>query len=212
MPTCLVIDKCESESLFRMIQPPAGHTLETFRKAGGKLASLVPFAVAMGGAIRAENVARVYEYGGASRVMLPDDKLILPIEEAQFLMTRYPGLIEVIDDSDGSDATVAVLLRQRETLEQKIRELQAELDTAKRVAASAKVATQAAESRAASLAVEREEAISIRARLEKELGDTKNAIQELRATDAGAAKLENQHLKAEVEDLKKDLAKAKSKR
>ena len=45
-----------------------------------------------------------------------------------------------------------------------------------------------------------------------DLGDTKSALQELRAPDAGAAKLENQQLKAEVDELKKELARAKSKK
>lgn len=212
MPTCLVADKCNTPSLFRMVPAPPGHTLESYRKEGGKLAALAAFAVPMDAPVRADGVARVYDYAGATRVVLPQDKVVMSADEATFLMGRFPGLIEVIDESDGGDAAVSVLMGQRDVLENQLRQVTVERDDVKRQIGSYKLAAETAQTQVSALAIEREALLSDKARLEKELGDTKSSLQELRATDAGAAKLENQQLKAEVDDLKKELARAKSKK
>lgn len=181
MPTCLVADKCNVPDLFRVLFPPAGHTLQSFRKDGGKLAALVPFAQPVGAPNRDdEKVARVYEYGGAARALLPKDKLILPRDEVAFVMNRFPGLLEVVDDSDGGDDTVAVLMGQRSILEKKVTEAEVLLNDAKRQGAAHRSASEAAQSQAQSLAVEREKLISENARLNTELADTKAALEALK--------------------------------
>lgn len=178
MPTCLVIDKCNASDLFRTLFPPKGHTLQSFRKDGGKLAALVPFAQALGVANHQDDtVARVYEFGGAARVLLPNDKTILPRDEVTFVMNRYPGLIEVVDDSDGSDDTVAVLLGQRAILEKKLTEGETVLNDAKRQASAHRSASEAAQAQAQSLAVEREKLLSDNARLAKENEELKYALE-----------------------------------